>query len=986
MFNAAFENVRELSERFESNFAHFTSSGYSEAEVRKDFIDKLFIVLGWDVNHDFQHNPFEQEVKVEKSQRQHNSVSQKRADYAFYLRPDYKNVKFFVEAKKPARNLYNSDDYFQTIRYAWNAGVGVSVLTDFEEFHIVDCRSKPDINYVFNGCHKKFTFIDYRDEEKFKEIYWTFSYEAVSSGNLEKYIDNLPKPKGTAKQIQLFGGRYQSIDESFLEYIDSIREKLAKIFYKNDNTLSSELLTEAVQKTIDRLVFIRFLEDKLIEPVNYVSEFGQRISAWKDFISSCRKLDVKYNGVVFKKHLIDEQNFNEEADDLFRQMCQDFSHLNTPYDFNAIPIHILGSIYERFLGKVVVVTDGVVRIEEKPTVRKAGGVYYTPKHVVDFIVDKTVGAQLKGKKPSEISKLRFADIACGSGSFLIGVLDLLLEYHIKYYNDNPKEAEKAKCHKVDGAFTLTIKQKQEILLSCIYGVDLDHQATEVTQLSLYLKMLEDETTATANEMQVLFHEKILPDLSRNILCGNSLIGIDILNSRLFELKEERQVNPFDYHNSFPQIFKQGGFDGIIGNPPYDVLEKERLVEFSPHEVLQEYVRNKPEYEAGLGGKLNLYRLFIVRSYQLLKEHGKLGLIVPMSIIGDKSCGITRKYIIKNSSGLSFDCFPQKDNANKRIFKDAKLSTCILICTKSAKKLNDNIIIDIKTYPYNSFDDPFKSCKIESQKLLRIDPSNLPIPLIDQSEWELLYKIHSMKNCTSFRMYSSIIIRRGEINQTIYKEFIESTEAGNEILIKGVQIGPFKFNKRLSQGKVEWFDEVNFLKTNSNRLLANERRIATQRITGVDEKLRLVATIIEPKAYFADSTNSISITDNCLYSLEYILGLINSKIYQWRFKLTSTNNNVGTNEIEALPFRLIDFDNPTDVDIHNKITSMVSQLLVTKSTIDELPNSSEKSYLERKVEGLTGNIDQAIFDLFNINEFELEVIAGSAQKQIGIIAA
>ncbi|RZK25830.1 MAG: endonuclease [Flavobacterium sp.] len=682
-FDAAFDKVIELVNDFEDNFNHYVRPDYSEAHVRLDFIDKFFIALGWDVRNDNRKNPLHREVVIEKAQRQQQSKAQKRADYAFYLEPDFKNVRFFVEAKKPSRNLKNADDYFQTARYGWNAGVGVSILTDFEEFHIIDCRFKPDINKVFNAHNKTIRFTDFKDRDKFAELYWIFSREAAAAGNIEHYVENLPKPKKGAAQKTLFGGKWQSIDESFLEYIDGIRETLAKAFKKNDNSLTSELLTEAVTRTIDRLVFIRFLEDKLIEPENYVSEFGNRTTAWKDFINTCRTFDAKYNGVVFKKHFIDEQNFTGADDAHFKSICSELSHLNTPYDFNAIPIHILGSIYERFLGKVVVATDKRVKIEEKPEVRKAGGVYYTPKYIVDYIVKNTVGELIKGKKPAEISKLKFADIACGSGSFLIGVLECLIDYHTTYYNEHPEEAVKDKCLNVDGMFVLSIKQKQQILLNNVYGVDLDHQATEVTQLSLYLKMLEDETTATANEMQVLFHEKILPDLSRNIKHGNSLIGSDILDQLEFDFDQERKINPFDFETAFPEVLARNkGFDAIVGNPPY-VLGVE--------DFEKKYFQKKYKLQEG---KPDLYRLFIEKALGLVKKGGFMSYIIPQSLLSIPSSKKLRKHILKEG-GLR-----QVISFKGGVFKNVSVNSIIITCKKESQTSSLEIVIDSEPNPSN----------------------------------------------------------------------------------------------------------------------------------------------------------------------------------------------------------------------------------------------------------------------------------------------
>jgi hypothetical protein len=277
-FEDAFERVKELAATFKANEEFYLSQQYQEAEARRDFIDKFLLALGWDVNHDTQKNPYEQEVKVE---RKEHGVSQRRADYAFYVAPNFRDVKFYIEAKKPFGDIATPDNYFQTIRYGWNSQTPISALFDFEQFEIVDCRFKPDLETALQRNLKKFHFSQYTDKEKFAEIYWLFSREAVAGGSLEKYAESLPKKRG-AVQRGLFKGGYQSIDEAFLEELDSHRETLARIFKNSNPQLDGESLTEATQRTLDRLVFIRFLEDKLIEPQYLVSKFGERGSAWGD--------------------------------------------------------------------------------------------------------------------------------------------------------------------------------------------------------------------------------------------------------------------------------------------------------------------------------------------------------------------------------------------------------------------------------------------------------------------------------------------------------------------------------------------------------------------------------------------------------------------------------------------------------------------------------------------------------------------------------
>ncbi|HKP73248.1 MAG TPA: DNA methyltransferase, partial [Pyrinomonadaceae bacterium] len=503
-FETALERVRSLVADFKEHEAHYLSAKYQEQDVRKDFIDKFWIALGWDVNHDTQKNPNEQEVKVERNVGIEGRV--KRADYAF-LTPNFRDVRFFVEAKKPARNIDNPDDYFQTIRYGWNAQTPVSVLTDFEHFRVLDCRLKPDIKTARDRALPKFNFhyTEYADAEKFAEIYYLFSREAAHAGALEKFAAALPKPSGRAVNRRLFGEAFKTVDEDFLQQLDELREELARSFKNRNEELNGEELTEATQRTLDRLVFMRFLEDKLIEPEVIVERLGNGGSAWGDFVAQSARLNAIYNGIIFKPHFIDAADFVVD-ERVFASVRERLAHTNTVYNFNYIPIHVLGSIYERFLGKVIVATGKRAHVEEKPEVRKAGGVYYTPEYIVRYIVAETVGKLIDGKKPAEIAEMRFADIACGSGSFLLGVFDELLRYHTAYYNRNKTgraEGRRAGCvENADGTLRLSLRQKKAILTDNIYGVDLDAQAVEVAQLSLFLRLLEDETTASAKGYQL----------------------------------------------------------------------------------------------------------------------------------------------------------------------------------------------------------------------------------------------------------------------------------------------------------------------------------------------------------------------------------------------------------------------------------------------------------------------------------------------------
>jgi len=301
-----------------------------------------------------------------------------------------------------------------------------------------------------------------------------------------------------------------------------------------------------------------------------------------------------------------------------------------------MPVEIIGNAYEQFLGEVIVHRGRGLTSEQKPEVQKAGGVYYTPKYVVDYIVENTLGEKLKKcKNPNDVSKLKFLDPACGSGSFLIGAYDYLIEWHVNYYktqidkmlNESKNETDIKKKFKNEVKYYsitdeknksyiihLTSKLKKEILLNNIHGVDIDANAVEITRFSLSMKALDDSNREELYEDVDLFNEQLLPKLESNIKSGNSLISFDYRNDRLNF--DEKKVNMFDWQKQFPSIMKNGGFDCIIGNPPYI---RSKLLEPDQREYFTE------KYKTA-GGTYDIYILFIEKGLSLLNDKGSLGYI------------------------------------------------------------------------------------------------------------------------------------------------------------------------------------------------------------------------------------------------------------------------------------------------------------------------------------------------------------------------
>ncbi|WP_277111724.1 Eco57I restriction-modification methylase domain-containing protein [Chryseobacterium taklimakanense] len=965
MFQNAYLKTKELVETFKANESHYISPAYVEARVRQDFIDKLFTALGWDVLHDFQKNPFEQEVKVEKPQRQEGHQAQKRADYAFYLAPDFKKVQFFVEAKKPSRTLrQNRDDYFQTAKYGWNSQTGISILTDFEEIVMIDCRFKPDFDTILSNEIKYYKYLDLLDMDKFSEFYWLFSREAVDAGNLTKFVESLPQPKGKAKKLKVFGGRYQSIDDSFLDYIDDIRLQMAQAFYQNNPTLDHYDLTEATQRTIDRLVFIRFLEDKQIEPEDLMHGISTSDHPWRKFIELSKRLDAKYNGVVFKEHFIDKNAFLGANEELFKNIAQDLDHTNTPYDFNYIPIHILGNIYERFLGKIIVVEDGKARIELKPEVRKAGGVFYTPKYIVDYIVENTVGKKIADKKPKEIAKLKFADIACGSGSFLIGVYDFLLDYYKKYYNQNPDEAKKDGCiyDAENQLWVLSIRQKQQILLDNVFGVDIDLQATEVSQVSLFLKLLEDETMATANDMNVLFAEKILPDLSGNIKCGNSLIGYEIMDGVLeFGKEEMRKLNPFDFEQAFPAVFssargtKQSGFDAIVGNPPYVKVVDKFILKF----FQQNYQHQNYQYD--------LYLLFLERYHHLLNKTGLLGVIIPNTWLQSVTFTNIRKHLLNAYS------WKKILHSKEHIF-DAVVDTHVIIFENgNAGKENYfdvDLVQDEKAIPYQQLD---QNAFEKNGEILNV--------LARPEETQLYKKIlqKSTKVTEISVVYNGVKpFEKGKGNpkQTEETMLLKPFVKENQHRPNGENWMPLLRGSLMNK-------YVNFWNENSwiqyGEWLAAPRK---PEIFEAEEKIlvrqtgdRIIATKIGNGIIARDNLHII-ISNSMNHN--FILANLNSKLTDFYYQQLNPEKGevlaqVKKTHVEQLPIPKI---TPENQPLHDALVKLVDQMLQAKKDEQNAVTDHDKNFYRNLTQSLDNRINKTVYQLYNLTDQEIALVEGN----------
>jgi len=607
--------IHGLVQRFEEQGDAYKSGAYNEAQLRQEFIDPMFEALGWDMQN--RQGYAEQYKDVIHEDAIKIGGATKAPDYCFRIGG---TRKFFLEAKKPSVDIKtDADPAYQLRRYAWSAKLPLSILTDFEEFAVYDCRVEPRLNDKASVA--RVLYLNFREyPSRWDDIAKIFARDAILKGSFDKFAESTKAKRGTAE-----------VDDAFLSEIEKWRADLARNLALRNPKLSQRDLNFSVQRTIDRIVFLRICEDRRIEVYGRLQALLNGEHTYHRLYHLFREADERYNSGLFyfqkekdRVEPLDDLTPELEIDDaVLKKIIRRLYYPDSPYEFSVLPADILGQVYEQFLGKVIRLTEGhQAKVEDKPEVKKAGGVYYTPTYIVDYVVKNTVGKLLENKTPKQGAKFRIVDPACGSGSFLIGAYQYLLTWHRDWYVDHdPKKWATGRnpglYRGMGGEWKLTTAERKRILLQNIYGVDIDPQAVETTKLSLLLKVLEGESEQTLATQLRFYHERALPDLGRNIKCGNSLIGQDFYYQaelRFPDEEEQYRINAFDWDgkDGFPEIMKAGGFDAVIGNPPWisltgrfrnEIHSEEEIRYLISHFEGNTYMPNMYEYFAAQG--LNL---------------------------------------------------------------------------------------------------------------------------------------------------------------------------------------------------------------------------------------------------------------------------------------------------------------------------------------------------------------------------------------------
>ena len=1007
---AAPKEVVELVERFRQNFEAYKSGSYNETPLRREYLDPFFEILGWDVSNKRGYADAYKDVIHEDTVKVDGAT--KAPDYGFCIGG---TRKFFLEAKQPSVNIKGDiHPAYQLRRYAWSAKLPLSILSDFEEFAVYDCRIKPvKTDRAATARTLYFNYAEY--EDRWDEIASIFSRESVLKGSFDKYAESTKAKKGTAE-----------VDDAFLKEIESWRNMLALNLALRNPTLTQRELNFAVGRTIDRIIFLRICEDRGVEDYGQLMALQNGTRIYARLRQLFYRADDRYNSGLF--HFKAEKDRSEPPDDFTLNLTIDDKPLkdifkslyypDSPYEFSVLSADILGQVYEQFLGKVIRLTPGHrAVVEDKPEVKKAGGVYYTPTYIVNYIVENTLGELLKGKTLKQVEKLKILDPACGSGSFLIGAYQYLLNWHYDFYlADGPEKWMKGRSPALyqgsRGDYHLTTADRKRILLNNIYGVDIDSQAVEVTKLSLLLKVLEGENEQTLMRQIRLFQERALPDLGSNIKCGNSLIGSNFYDGQQMSLLDEEEryrINVFDWETEFSEIMKDGGFDAVIGNPPY--IRIQALKEWAPLEV--EFYKHG--YTTASKGNYDIYVVFVERGLDLLNEHGQMGFILPSKFFSTDYGQILRQSITDRKALVKVIDF-----GPAQVFEKATTYTCLLFLGGTPSQSVSYAKI---TFPPELITTPVSMQIIENDAF-----TAKPWTFVTGTEKSLTEKITenflplSDLPCQIGRGSSSgaddvfILNRNGESLTTRQGDHIEIETDILRTPIYATDFGQYSFNPKFekviifpynvtkkgyelkseSEMKRDFPKAYQYLANKKKNLLARKQfknwyGFSAPRNLDVHNTAHILVPLLANKGLYcylpedkkgfclmASGGFSITIDTETGFSPKYVLGLLNSRLLFWRLRSISNIFRGGwitctKQYVETLPIYPINFSDPADKARHDQMVDWVNQMLSLHEQLAMAQMSYEKITIQRQIDATDQQIDRLVYDLYGLAEKEIKIV-------------
>lgn len=983
------DSIEELVKKYSSGRENYLSATYNETQLRADFLDPFFELLGWDIKNSKNKTTNEREVLLEEPLKEDVSSNIKKPDYTFRL---FSERKFYLEAKKPNVKIESDTEAAKQVRrYGFTAKLKISILSNFEHLIIYDCSKKVEENdQVTNSRIQIYHYTEY--VKSFKEIKKAIGYESVYNGTFDvtwQHIEN---------ELMLF-----SVDTLFLNQINEWRVILGKEIYKHRPTLIESELNDIVQRYLNSIIFLRVLEDRNLEEYKTLLSIATTDN-FNALINKFIQADKKYNSGLFNHKLTKEIIENNSS--AFWQIIKHLYYPESTYSFSVFASDILGNIYEIYLAQHLIIRNSTVLLEKKPD-HVDRDVITTPTYIIQDILRQTVNTYCKDKTDIQILASKFADISCGSGAFLLEIYQLLNDILIDYYLKNSPEKL---IQTTISTYKLPFAIKREILENCLFGIDKDYNAVEACKFGLLLKLLEDEHN-------INLPNPALPDLSNVIHFGNSLLEINDTTS------ENRSIiNPFNFGST--------KFDVIVGNPPY--MTTEDMKKFTPLELSlykSKFITAHKQFDK--------YFLFIERAYLLLSNNGYLGYIIPSKFTRVGAAKMLRKMLTNTKSVKKIISF-----GSNQIFHDKTTYTCLLIVQKKehdsleyleVKNLSDWKIRNIKRDEYdsvkfseldedgwvlvaNELKENYKKINLQSIVLSKlIGDENIYNGI--QTSANNIY-IHTTLKEDKKYFYFKKDDKEWKIEKDLTKPYFKTSDGVNNLntyrLLKPNSFVIYPYIKtdegeiklvEINQLKSKYPMAFSYLSANQKILEDSSRDIKPEPLTS-DEWYRygrhqsldkcdvpakiIVGVLSQGNKYAIDCSGTlissggtagycmITLPANIQYSIYYIQALLNSKYLEWYSALIGEVFRGGyiargTKVLKKLPIRVINFDNSSDKILHDKIASLQEKLIKKQGEIDlSFGNDRLIVQLQREFDLMKEELNNTLKNLYGLGESDNQI--------------
>ncbi len=987
--------IHTLVEKYKLNRDFYRTSDFNETQVRNEFLDPLFEVLGWDIRNISGKRTNEREVLLEESLKTNVATHSKKPDYTFRL---FGERKFFLEAKKPCVDISTDDNPAKQVRrYGYTANLKISVLSNFEDLYIYDTSYKvEDGDTLTKARIKAYHYTDY--ENAAEELLELVGKESVYTGHFEKVWENIEQ-----------NVVHQSVDSLFLEQINQWRLMLGQQILSHIPDLEIDSLGDIVQSYINKILFLRVCEDRNIETYQRLLSIADH-NSYEELVAKFREADKKYNSGLFEELISEDVIGNVSSS--FWTIIRQLYFPESPYSFAVLSSDILGHIYEIFLAQKLAIVGGELKIVKKPE-NAERDIVTTPNFIVREILRQTTADIIEGKTAEGINCLKCADIACGSGAFLLELYQLLYDSLVDYYFENDRS--KLIQTSID-TYKLSYEMKRNLLLSCIYGVDKDYNAVEACKFGLLLKLLEDEDINSLSSFQ-----PILPNLSNNIFYGNSLLSREDVPE-----DDSLEINPFD--------FEDRAFDLIVGNPPY--MKTEDIKKFTPKE--------KSLYEKGNNytsayRQYDKYFLFIERALSLLKPDGRLGYIVPSKFMKVGAAKRLRHLITDNSYLKTLISF-----GAHQVFADKSTYTCIIVLEKNRhenfeySEVSDFVGWRVQNADVNKFCHRSSSA-INSNTWVLCTDEHLPLLNKVTAHAKPLAKIvgdeHIFNGIQTSANKVYVFVPKSETRTTYtFKAFdgndYEVEKAITKPYYKTIQGGDamssyrtFKPNARVffpykknQNGRLQLVPLTTiqrhyplfyaFLLAAKPELSKESRDIQPKPATTeewyrygrhqsleaceIEEKM-IVGVMSQADKYAIDNNGTlvssggtagycvVSVPSDSEYSIYYIQAILGSIQGEW---LASLYGEIfrggyiarGTKVLNQIPIRAIDFANQDERKVHDDIANRQKRLIELGDKIDKVTKNRRNLVpLQRQFNSLKQEQQNAINNLYGMSNEEVALI-------------